>query len=999
MAAMAVAGVSIWSSIGGLSGLKAAWPALAQEPSSPKSQAAAKPQKPASPEAGTPGRPIGEEELAFWSKVAIFKAGPDRPRPIVVIKRGRQPDSGDELGLYQGLLDRELVRQGLLLTAREELGALTRDVPIGDSDVPGTPDVTFRIGSRFRKSYPPDPADPPRGRITIVQGEGPDRRVLWSREFECEMIIGPLYPQLVAQVEVFSRHGFRQVLEDLGLKRTEPAPSHKGESELPAAIRERLGRPVETEQFAAIRALHQAIREKGEDSTLLIALAEAYANLGTLAESQWTADYLAFQARGLLYAQRAVVRDHDAPSSLRGQAYVEAIAGLYRQAVGDLNAAGRADGGKGADDRVALVRAFTASDAPALEQLARDHPDDPWPPYFRFLTLLRSSGYFSTTDRNCRHELLAASQPILEQVPDCYRVLAGLIQMEGVASLHATTMLGYTIYPQKLPERLANVPDLPASVLEPAPDDAEPAEVGFRRRLAAAAADDTADVTWGVLARQLREIRFAQIGYRLYFLARQLAVPANDFADEALPLVADHPNRDYVASFTGRYNQTATLKSLANLDLADLQWKARSIAFRFEALDPPTFQRLHGLIWSHVVLGSVPGQITYASGVTDSGRAAAAHNLLKYHPGSPLGRGALIESNWEEAKPSVEAWAKDHGGQDTLVLAELGFHALKVGDLDEAERLIKKAMDQSPDGWIFEGLAGVYMQRGDVDGYIAAATEFLKTRDLALDHAQITSDLSKYLMARGEYEKARPFAEISAQSWAAWAMLNAARCAEEMKDWEGAELWISRTAERYASQWLDWYAWCLRTGHGDRRAAARLVESQLAQGRPLRSADERVPVAVVLLNDNQAEQARKILAPTFNQNHDTVFGTLLALACDLEGNTEARDAVMKQVAEEPNPSGPVTAQLLGILGSWLAKGEESPLDLDRIEKLLSEGNPDRRPNTAVIVGLFLNRHGKTDAALAYLKEGDDDRTYLWFRFLARNALQDRGITLDPIPAS
>jgi hypothetical protein len=42
------------------------------------------------------------------------------------------------------------------------------------------------------------------------------------------------------------------------------------------------------------------------------------------------------------------------------------------------------------------------------------------------------------------------------------------------------------------------------------------------------------------------------------------------------------------------------------------------------------------------------------------------------------------------------------------------------------------------------------------------------------------------------YNKARPYADLAAQSWAGWAMISAARCAEEMADWEAAERWIEK---------------------------------------------------------------------------------------------------------------------------------------------------------------------------------------------------------------
>ena len=191
-----------------------------------------------------------------------------------------------------------------MLTAREELGALVRDVPIGDPDLDEKPDATCRVGSRFRLSYGSSEQDPAVGRITIVTGNGADRRILWSREFDCGMVLGPEYPHLVSQVERFARGAFREVFAGLGLTRAKPAPKNPAEGKLPAGVEERLGGLVETEQFAAIRTLHAAIRAHGETSALLIGLARAYATLGSLTEPQWTADYLAFAARSLLYARR-----------------------------------------------------------------------------------------------------------------------------------------------------------------------------------------------------------------------------------------------------------------------------------------------------------------------------------------------------------------------------------------------------------------------------------------------------------------------------------------------------------------------------------------------------------------------------------------------------------------------------------------------------------------------------------------------------------------------
>src|SRR4051812_8195012 len=80
-------------------------------------------------------------------------------------------------------------------------------------------------------------------------------------------------------------------------------------------------------------------------------------------------------------------------------------------------------------------------------------------------------------------------------------------------------------------------------------------------------------------------------------------------------------------------------------------------------------------------------------------------------------------------------------------------------------------------------------------------------------------------MSDRKWEKAQPYAEAAAETWAAWAMQCAVRCYEGLKDWERAELWVRRLSERYPTnsvgKWLDF---CKRTGHGDVRLAQALVD-------------------------------------------------------------------------------------------------------------------------------------------------------------------------------
>ena len=87
-------------------------------------------------------------------------------------------------------------------------------------------------------------------------------------------------------------------------------------------------------------------------------------------------------------------------------------------------------------------------------------------------------------------------------------------------------------------------------------------------------------------------------------------------------------------------------------------------------------------------------------------------------------------------------------------------------------------------------------------------------------------------MGLKQWDKARPYAEAAAATWARWAMSCAARCAEGEQDWERAEAWYSRETERYPDDsWAVWYFFCKRTGHGNLEAARAFVEQYVTRSR------------------------------------------------------------------------------------------------------------------------------------------------------------------------
>ncbi len=642
------------------------------------------------------------------------------------------------------------------------------------------------------------------------------------------------------------------------------------------------------------------------------------------------------------------------------------------------------------------MRAYCHSDGGAADAVVKERPNDPLALYFRFLTKRHASGLnYAGEDQVCREEIVTAGRDLLKQVPDCFRVHDGIADVGGVANLHPATTIPLELFDKAVRARLAAVPDLPKNVAQAAKEEGD--EVELRKRLVAAAVDDPAEFSWGVLGRQLREIRLLQVSRRMYFLICPLGVPADDFVADALPLVADHPYRRYLECFTEPIDRAGFLARFSTLDFNDVVPTTQQLLFPLRGVDPKLYKDLYGLASLHRGLGTVPCQEENLCLVAEKDKPGSAHNVLRYNEESTLGRGGMIATNWENARPNVDAWEKAHGG-DTFVLAQLGFHWLQAGALEKAEGCFERALAKSHDGWIFAGLAESYRRRGEVDRWMKAVDEFLKSEDLSLDHAHALEALAKYLMEKKEYRKARPYAELAAQSGAGWAMQSASRCAEDMEDWKAAERWIAMTSARYQRSWLDWYAWCKRTGHGDVKAAAALVEAQLEVRAPAATGIESTCIGIFLLLEKQPKAARAQFERLIQTDNTTLNGALLALACDAAGDAAARDATLKAIGNDPKPTSPKTAKILGMLGAWLASGEKSPLDRKSIDEPIEGMPPQLRANSYSMVAIFLDRHGKPEDALDYLKRANVDECYLWVRFLIQDALQQRGIETRPAAA-
>ena len=335
------------------------------------------------------------------------------------------------------------------------------------------------------------------------------------------------------------------------------------------------------------------------------------------------------------------------------------------------------------------------------------------------------------------------------------------------------------------------------------------------------------------------------------------------------------------------------------------------------------------------------------------------------------------------------AWRAKVGDAPAL-LGALGRKHIELKQFDEAEKYLKRYMELSPDLWVYESLASCYEARGDRDRWKATLDDFLaKTEDSGLQHAKVRVQLAKYLMKQKRWADAKKYAEPAAETWAAWAMTCASQCNEGLKDWERAELWIRRTAERYpGSSWAAWYLFCKRTGHGDVEAARAFAEAYLAavEDRPDLAGAEAGRLLLLVGREDQ-EGARVPGEGVCGSRLAAVEGIALILLADELGDKLRRGKMLDEFCNRFAAKWPRVVAIARL--SRDANGDaKRPLDLAAVERLLDRLPASSRGNTEFLVGKYLFNRGQRESSRTHLQQAADAReTQAWLRLIATDSLR------------
>jgi tetratricopeptide (TPR) repeat protein len=946
--------------------------------------------------------PLAGENRKTLLDVGLPSATSDAPQPAVgpEVLALDSPEPDKPFGKYSrlGLLLREIVRQGVSLAGREELGISTRD-------------------NSLRELWPASD-DSGREPLEVVAVSQPYNELLlgifrrhdghWEALYD-DHIRFPgdnLYERVTTALEARSRGEIVAALKHAGFGGAGPVGSRE-QATIPADIEELAQELNVPAQYGVVRYLHTEIRKHGESPELLGLLSRSYALLGVLTDHLWSPASKVFQARALLYAERAVNRWPQSALALYSRAYVRALVGLHRTALEDLTAAAKIikQSGQEPPSWAVPIEPYCRFDAEALDAAAQTQSQRG---FVRLLQLLTAE--FSDSARS----MMAASKALFDESRGCLRAIDCAADVKQLGFYRYVAALGPAAAQKELLSQVRKVPNLP----EPASkliDDFQsqsgmlsrllgakpPDEMATRLKVIAALREadgtnkESPEPSWQVLAELLEDIDFVHAWRQVDVAACRLGVPADGVLDEIEPQVEHHPYRNFLEIFRSDpiRAQQARDELLAKLEIGLMSRVEDPLVQRLHKADPQ-WGKEHfpfGLYWDDSVASDLVVTVHNAS---EPQRTAA--RLRDVSPYMPFGVVVGLMYDLDGLRKKKEELEKKYA-KDGYVLGTLAQCYAIENHPDDAIRCYEASIKLDPAESVYLSLADLYLKKDDEEHWLETLEDYLKTEDYGLGHAGIQVKIADHFIEKGDWARARPYADAAAETWAEWALLKAGQCAEAVQDWPAAERWYAAVSQRYENNSWAWYEFCRRTGRGNPALALRIALPTIHRSEQHGTPDEKFRAAVEHLLDKQPQEAAGIFEAVYGAQPTPVTGLHALLAFDESGDTKSRDRILEAMhgrcAEDLSGQQSKLAELAELIRNSRQDGVLAAVDHGALNDLVSQTAQSERAVLLFLIGWYLDRAGEKADSIVYWKRCLQERftdPCNCTRTLAGAALVDHG---------
>jgi tetratricopeptide (TPR) repeat protein len=908
---------------------------------------------------------------------------------------------------HGGLLARQLVRQSVLLAAREQFGVATRDVELRQTFAPTTKIVPrqIEVWSEVR------PGDGLTVEIQRSRGVAGDKLLATKKPLSGEPVLD--YVALAERCQELSQNEFPAVLVQLGWVATQAKPAEIGGAKVSAQIERQLERMTFLSQFSAIRFLHAAVRREGQSPDALGALVRGYANLAVLAERQLDASPKVYAARALLYAQRLVTQSPTTASAYWHRGYALALAGLHKPARDDFAKAARlaAATPQTAPAWAPLVDALCRFDQAAL---AVEKAPSNLRETVRLLRLVAvERAILAPADYDYPHTAQAAEAAaveIISQLPDCERAQqAPLTTFSDVPPRPIFTPQWY--------RALSDLADAPAKVRQAAAAAAHPvmpadrrdratnlaAERRHRRAVLAALHDasvsDDEELPWSVLAAWIEDQSFLE-AWREAAMANHslLAADSDQSGDDVkttlLPLLSRHPLIKFVeARLADAEPRRAELSAAAwrSIDKASLHARHRILAE--DLADEPSKDiavELEATIARH--FDDVYGDLVDAlrGEATEPSLAIWAKRLHAVSPDAPLAAVAMIKHVWPQSADKAAGWERQHAAH-VEVQAALAERHLAARRFDDARRCLTRYIRLSPDEFGYTRLAATYQAQGNTELWLSTLEEYLRQRgDDAAGAGNVQVSIARHFVQSGELSRALPYAEQAAEGGSHEGFLMAAECHEYAKNWPLAEKFYRQADDRAdAPTSAHWLRFCIRTGYGGVNAARSKSAQAISEITRTDPAESLAAAGYIHLLLGQPRHAMTWLRRSVDKGNDPVAALHLCLLALDEKQPAVAQAAIKRALEATRTKEPHLAELTRRL-EGVVRGSKSKFDESALEKRTLPSSAAARADALYFAGRIFEVQGDKSGSRAAFRQSAACATSSLSRTLACAALRAAG---------
>jgi tetratricopeptide (TPR) repeat protein len=922
----------------------------------------------------------------------------------VVFLAAREPDRVEDGERPAPFLARELVRQAILIAARDEGGLLTRDATLREEAPQGSSTRTVALELFCAASA----GKTSEVRYVLSRPAKPKPETLWEWKLEAPLDDPQTIAKLAEEAEPFSRGELKAVLERTAALK--PVPKARPSAAVPGEAQKELWEFNELALLDAVRRVHAEIRARGESSELLAALAIGYANLGSLTSYYFSPAHKAFSARALLYAQRLVHQTKGSGWALWHRAYVRTLAGLHHLAELDVAAAkewqAKSPKARRPPAWTAVIEAFSQGRLSQMVEQAKTRQEHRLALYLN-LDGAAYSGIGSVTGK--------AAQAVAQECPDCFRGWDAMYFPGQLNRERFVTSRGFALLSRSLRIRLSKFEGLPESIaggLKGARD--FDAEIKFRADLIAqltaetASAAEPGEPSLAALAQMIQEIEFVQIVRHLQLEAKGKGGSIDDTVARNQPLFEHHRDAAFIDTF-GRKRAAlseAVNKLARTIDAGGLGYN-EILAFQpLRREDEAQFAAWQAIASAHAdpvfadeMLGLKAGAAGDPARKEVDGRYMEM--LWKTSSKLPTAVAARIAHDWRHARPEAAAMEKEFA-DDFVVMTALTFAYLDHKHFQDAQRCARRRIELVPSWYTYGMLATVYKRQGDMVRWEETQKDTLSK---GFDRPRILTQLTRYYMDRKDWKQAAVYADQAAANYSAPAMRTAARCHELLGEWNKSEALMQALAEHTGSSALEWMLWCVRTGHGDVPAADDCARKYFESVGGSASPSALTRIGAYYLMRKEREKALVVFGKAFDDGHETYTAMHAALIADALGKAAERDSYLKKIIEDAKKEKPTSiAGVYGRLAAWMQKAlppaRVQDFDFQQVDRMLRPSKESRRPgeaNLAYFVGAFLKNRGAADKAGEYFLRCARTQNYQFFNYvLACQALRDLKI---PVPAA